>query len=133
MDVESTQCSPYVQLDEPIIGKKRLFKSYQSIRYDDSELEKLTKAEGENANDSIGEITQPAKRQKVVAALVKREGSLSMGDTPLYLRNCVVIEGDLFWKVVWQGRLIDSFQMEIDFRAWNTLRFDQLRNQALKL
>ena len=44
------------------------------------------------------------KRQKhaePVTTQMKREGSLSMGDAPLYLRRCVVIEGDLFWKVVW--------------------------------
>ena len=48
----------------------------------------------------------------------KREGSLAMGDMPLFLRSCVSIEGDLYWKVVWQAHttisLTDSFETEVD-------------------
>jgi len=54
-----------------------------------------------------------------------------MGDTPLYLRNCVVIEGDIFWKVVWQSNsqasLFDSFEMESDLCKWSYVKFSQLK------
>ena len=33
---------------------------------------------------------------------MKRDGSLSLGDVPLYFRNRIVIEDEVFWQIKWE-------------------------------
>jgi hypothetical protein len=85
----------------------------------------LTETEEDLKDDPFQALKRPMKRQRVQSMfpplncpetrfISKREGGLAAGDTPLYLKSCVVIEGDLFWKVVWQSSkqttLLDSFE-----------------------
>ena len=32
----------------------------------------------------------------------KRDGSLNLGDEPLYFRNRIVIGNDVFWQIKWK-------------------------------
>jgi len=34
--------------------------------------------------------------------IIEREGAISFGDLPLEFQACVVMEGEVFWKVKWQ-------------------------------
>ena len=80
-----------------------------------------------------------------------------MGDQPEDLLYCVVIEGELFWKVKWQSKLImssssggesnsfaasgdksiirleliESFEAQTDLIDWNCLQFDTMRKLSL--
>lgn len=53
---------------------------------------------------------------------------MALGDTPLFLRNCVMIEGEVFWKVLWASRhsfkLLGSFETQDDLEEWNSTKFD---------
>ena len=86
-------------------------------------------------------------------AIRKRDGSLNLGDTPLYFRNCVVIEGEVFWQIKWSPTLsalqsaqmkeqyganapvgfmlYDSFESEEALKKWNLSQFNMLKEQVM--
>ena len=64
-----------------------------------------------------------------------REGELKLGDEPNQLKNCVVMEGEVFWRVKWnkneQTKVLDSYESQESLQIWNFNRFELLRQQSL--
>ena len=60
-----------------------------------------------------------------------REGELKVGDVPLYLKNCVVMEGEVLWKIKWAGnghtKLLDSYETEQNLQVWDFDKFELLK------
>ena len=54
----------------------------------------------------------------------KRDGSLNLGDTPLYFRNKVEIDGEVFWQIKWLPTRIYG-NAEVSY-----LLFDSFENET---
>ena len=69
----------------------------------------------------------------------KRDGSLNLGDEPLYFRNRIVIGNDVFWQIKWKPSknsavkyiLYDSFESEESLLRWNAEKFTELSQQII--
>ena len=69
----------------------------------------------------------------------KRDGSLNLGDEPLYFRNRIVIDQDVLWQIKWKNDmnsavrfiLYDSFEKEESLIRWNAAKFDLLSKQVM--
>ena len=67
---------------------------------------------------------------------MKRDGSLSLGDVPLYFRNRITIEDDVYWQIKWAKNenskikyiLYDSFEREESLLQWNAEKFEIMKN-----
>ena len=66
--------------------------------------------------------------------MFKRDGSLNLGDEPLYFRNRIVIDQDILWQIKWKTNensaskyaLYDSFEKEESLIRWNAEKFEIL-------
>ena len=66
-----------------------------------------------------------------------REGNLSFGDEPHYLRAPIIIEGEVFWGVKWIPNInctliMDSYESEDKLKSWSQSRFTILRESFLQ-